>query len=94
MNHKKINISENNLKNKQTNSTVWEGICNICYWKMFNNQNIYIERGFSGDSDSKESTCDAGVPGLILGLGIFPGEGTGYPLWYSCPGNPMDRGAW
>ena len=23
-----------------------------------------------------------------------PGEGNGYPLQYSCPGNPMDRGAW
>ena len=23
-----------------------------------------------------------------------PGEGNGYPLQYSCLGNPMDRGAW
>ena len=23
-----------------------------------------------------------------------PGEGNGYPLHYSCLGNPMDRGAW
>ena len=23
-----------------------------------------------------------------------PREGNGTPLWYSCLGNPMDRGAW
>ena len=26
-------------------------------------------------------------------LGRFPGEGNGYPLQYSCLGNPTDRGA-
>ena len=31
----------------------------------------------------KESTCNAGDPGLIPGLGISPGEGIGYPLQYS-----------
>ena len=30
----------------------------------------------------------------IPGSGRFPGEGNGYPLQYSCLGNPMDRGAW
>ena len=30
----------------------------------------------------------------IPGLGRSPGEGNGNPLQYSCPGNPMDRGAW
>ena len=34
---------------------------------------------FSG----KESTCNAGDPGLIPGLGSSPGEGIGYPLQYS-----------
>ena len=57
---------------------------------MLNNQNIYIERGFSGDSDGKESACDAGVPGWIPGLGIFPGEGTVYPLRYSCLEHAME----
>ena len=28
-----------------------------------------------GGSDGKESACDAGDPGLIPGLGRFPGEG-------------------
>ena len=30
----------------------------------------------------------------VPGLGRSPGEGNGYPLQYSCLGNPMDRGAW
>ena len=30
----------------------------------------------------------------IPGSGRFPGEANGYPLQYSCPENPMDRGAW
>ena len=30
----------------------------------------------------KESTCSAGDPSLIPGLGRFPGEGIGYPLQY------------
>ena len=50
--------------------------------------------GFLGSSDSKESACNAGDPGLILGSGRSPGEGSGYPHQYSCLGNPMDRGAW
>ena len=31
---------------------------------------------------------------LVSGSGRCPGEGKGYPLQYSCLGNPMDRGAW
>ena len=52
------------------------------------------KRGFSGGSDSKETTCSAGDPGLIPGLGRSPGKGNGYPLQYSCLENSMDRGAW
>ena len=50
--------------------------------------------GFPGGSDGKESTCNAGDPGLIPGLGRSPGEGNGYPFQYSCLGIPMDREAW
>ena len=32
--------------------------------------------------------------GLIPGLGRSSGGGNGNPLWYSCLGNSMDRGAW
>ena len=40
--------------------------------------------GFPGGSDSKESACNTGDLGLILGLGKSPGGGNGNPLWYSC----------
>ena len=50
--------------------------------------------GFPGDSDSKESVCNSGDPGLIHGLGRAPGEGNGNLLQYSYLENPMDRRAW
>ena len=53
-----------------------------------------LNMGFPGGSDSKESACNAGDPGLIPGSGRSPGEGNGYPLQYSCLKNPMNRGAW
>ena len=36
--------------------------------------------GFPGGSDGKESTCNAGNPGSIPGLGRSPREGNGKPL--------------
>ena len=53
-----------------------------------------ILRGFPGGSDSKESACSAGDPGLIPWLGRYPGEGNDNPLQYTCLENSMDRGAW
>ena len=50
--------------------------------------------GFPSGSDSKESACNAGSLGLIPGLRRSPGGGHGNPLQYSCPENPIDRGAW
>ena len=47
---------------------------------------------FPGGSEDKESACNAGDPGSILGSGRSPGEGNGYPLQYSCLENPMNRG--
>ena len=41
----------------------------------------------------RESTCNVGDLGSILGLGRCPGEGNGFPLQYSGLENPMDRGA-
>ena len=43
-----------------------------------------------GSSDGKESACNAGDLGSILGLGRSPGEGNGYPLQCSGLENPMD----
>jgi len=38
--------------------------------------------GFPHSSDGKESTCNAGDPGLIPGSGRSPGEAIGYPVQY------------
>ena len=50
--------------------------------------------GSPGGSDNKESTCNAGNPGLIPGSGRSPGEENGNSLQYSCLENSMDRRAW
>ena len=47
-----------------------------------------------GESDSTESACNAGDPGLIPESGRSPGEGNGNPFQYSCLENPMVGGAW
>ena len=52
------------------------------------------EENFPGGSDGKESACNLGCLGLVLGSGRSPGEGNGYPLQYSCLENSMDRRAW
>ena len=50
--------------------------------------------GFRGGSDSGESACNAGDPGLIPGLGRSPGGGgPGSPLQDACLENPEDRRA-
>jgi len=45
---------------------------------------------FPGGSAGKESACNAGDLGSILGSGRSPGEGNGYPLQYSGLENSMD----
>ena len=55
--------------------------------------NIIEHSGFPGGSAVKNLPASAGDTGLIPGLGRSPGEENGYPLRYSCLGNPMDRGA-
>ena len=49
---------------------------------------------FPVGSDCKESTCNTGDLGSILGLGRSPGEGNGNPLQHFCQENPTDREAW
>ena len=46
--------------------------------------------GFPGGSAGKESTCNAGDPDPIPGLGRSAGEGIGYPVQYSSLENSMD----
>ena len=50
--------------------------------------------GFPDSSVGKESACNAEDPGLIPGLGRYPGEGNGNPLQCSQLENPRDGGAW
>ena len=71
-------------------------ICGIRYWdgnhrKKSNTFSNWLNGagGLPGGSDGKESTCNAGDPGLILGLRRSFGEGNGYPLQYSCLENFM-----
>jgi len=42
---------------------------------------------------AKESTCKAGDPGSLSGLGRSLGGGQGNTLQYSCLENPIDREA-
>ena len=48
-------------------------------------------RGFVAQT-VKASTCNAGDPDLIPGLGRSPGEGNGNPLQYSCLENSVVGG--
>ena len=50
--------------------------------------------GFSGDSEGKESACNARYLNLTPGLGRSTGEGNDYPLQYSRLENSMGRAAW
>ena len=58
-----------------------------------NTSSSYLE-GFPGGSVAKKLSANAGDAGSISGWERSPGEGNGYPLQYSCLGNPMDRGGW
>ena len=49
--------------------------------------------GFPGSSAGKEATCNMEDLGSISGLGRSPGEGSSYPLQYSCLENSMKRDA-
>ena len=72
---------------------LWSGAWRLAPMTV-THRNYYGSWGFPGGSDSKESACKVGDPGLILGSGRSPGEGHGNPLQRSCLENPMDRGAW
>ena len=61
---------------------------------MDHKHSLWYLRGFPGGSDDKESTCNAGEPGLIPGSGRCPGGRHVYPLQYSYLENLMDRGTW
>ena len=51
---------------------------------------IQVFKGFPGSSAGKESECNTGDLGSILGLGRSPGEGKSYPSQYSGLENSID----
>ena len=55
---------------------------------------LWHTSGFPGDSDSKESACNAGDSSSIPGSRRSHKEEHGYVLQYSCLENPTNRGAW
>ena len=50
--------------------------------------------GFPHGTVVKNPSANAGDTDSIPDLVRSPGEGNGSTLQYSCPGNPMDVGAW
>ena len=79
----------------------------MCQWVFPKNKNFFfinhnmIIKGFPGDADGEESTCNAGNLGSIPGLGRSPGEGNGNPLhipawripWTEEPGGLQSLGS-
>ena len=53
----------------------------------------YLMVGLPWWFSGKDSACNAGDMGSVLGLGRSPGEGNGNPFQYSCLENPVDGGA-
>ena len=60
------------------------GLTSLCYIQLvLISYLFYMHNGLPHNSVSKESTCNAGDPSWISGLGRSAGEGIGYPLQYS-----------
>ena len=53
-----------------------------------------LKKSFPGDTVIKHSLANVRDSALIPELGRSPGGGNGNLLQYSCPGDPMDGGAW
>ena len=70
-----------------------QNLRNILFFNLRTESDVSNRPCFPGGSDGIESTCSAGDPGSIPGLGRSPGEGNGHPFQYSCLENPLDRGA-
>ena len=66
----------------------------LSYWAHTSIHTYTFVWGFPGGLVVKNPPVDEGDADWILGSGRSPGGGNGYPLQYSCLGNPMDRGAW
>ena len=71
---------------------VWPTL-GLSFLRTFQVGNGNRVKGFPGGSTVEDPPANAGDKGLIPKLGWSPGEGNGNLLQYSCPENPMDRGA-
>ena len=54
-------------------------------------EQLHAKEGFPSGSLVKNLLTNAGDVGSIPGLERSPVERNGHPLWYFCPGNPMNR---
>ena len=82
LNHRKTGASKFSLNQNQY--FIWlESLCLvfICLYQLPKHSSVFL--GFPCVSAGKESACNVGDLGLIPGLGRSPGEGKGYPRWYS-----------
>ena len=69
----------------------------LLLWVNSQTRNVFLRHYSQVELLVKGTPANAGDPrdmGLISESGRSPGGGHGNPLQYSCPGNPMDRGAW
>ena len=76
-----ISLQSKGLSRVFSNATVWKHQFFDAQPSLWSNSHIHW--GFPCGSVGKESTCNAGDPGLIPGSGRSPGEGIGYPLRHS-----------
>ena len=71
-----------------TGSVLWIFLWADCNVLLLPSSINELSKIFPGGSDGKESTCNAGQPSSIPGLGRSPGGGHGNPLQYPCLENP------
>ena len=62
--------------------------------QIFDFQKFQLIRRHPDDYGGEKSTCIAGNASSTPGSGRSLRGGNGNPLQFSCPENPMDRGAW
>ena len=83
-----IGFMEDNFSTDRVGGMVWGWFKHVTFILL--SFILLYFKGFPCGSAGKESSCNAGDLGSIPGLGRSPGEGKGYPLWYSGLENSMD----
>ena len=64
----------------------------VATWTVGGNiESYHLLLGFPGDSDDRESACNAGDLSSSPRLGRSPGQGNGNPPQYSCLENPQGQ---